>query len=333
MSKVTIHTIAKELNLNSSTVSRALNNSNRVKKETKELILAKAKELGYQPNYVAANLRKKKSRSIGVVVPWISRHFFSTAIAGMEEASYEAGYSLIICQSLEDYERERQNLETLLANQVAGIVISVSMETSCLKHLMAVQNQEVPLVLFDRAVKDIQASHVLTNDFKAAYQTTTHLIEQGCQNIALLSGPLGVTIYEERVRGYKEALKDHGIKPKDELTFVSRLLEEDGYIGMKQLYQELPAVDGVFAANDLAAIGAMKYLKESNIAIPQTVRVAGFSNEPVSAMLSPSLTTVKQPAFEMGKQAVELLLKQIELSSDTESRILDSELIIRSSSR
>lgn len=331
----TIHDIAKALAINSSTVSRALNNSPRVTQITKDKILAKAKELGYQRNLLASNLRKNKTNTIGVVVPRISRHFFSSVIQGIEETTYLAGYNVIICQSLEKLEREKDIIETLAANRVDGLLISVSMETNNQDHFKILQNNRIPYVFFDRHLNSKKVSNVLIDDFKGGFDATEHLILKGHQKIVHFSGPQELAIYKNRFLGYKAALQKHGIPFAKEFVISSRLMENDGFNNINQLIKANIAFDGVFAANDLSAIGAMKCLKEKGVKIPEEVAIVGFSNEPVSSVIEPSLTTIDQSGFQLGKTATNLLFKNITEKENfkEETIILQSNLIQRNSTK
>ncbi|MGS2762581.1 LacI family DNA-binding transcriptional regulator [Sinomicrobium sp. M5D2P9] len=334
--KPTIHEIARVLNINSSTVSRALNNSNRVTQKTKEKVWAKAEELGYQRNLLASNLRRNQTNTIGVVVPRISRHFFSSAIAGIEEAAFISGFNVIICQSLEKLDREQRIVKNLVANRVDGILISVSMETTESGHLQYLQDNGTPLVFFDRHCKNMpNASKVLINDFQAAYDAVTHLIAKGCKKIAHFSGPQELEIYKNRLKGYKKALKDHHIAYNPKIVLTSTLMESDGSASIKKILQDHPDLDGIFSANDVSAIGAVKYLKKIGKKIPEDVAIVGFSNEPSSEVIEPSLTTVDQSAFEIGKIACDLLVSNIqndEAGLSNQTIILNPSLLERGSS-
>jgi len=333
--KITIHDIAKKLNINSSTVSRALNNSPRVTQKTKDKILAAANEMGYQRNHLASSLRTSKTHTIGIIVPRISRHFFSSAIAGIEETAYEAGYHVFICQSLEQLEREQNLVNTLLANRVDGVMVSISMETENYEHFQGLKNRGVPLVFFDRHCDIPDYNTVLIDDFQAGFEATEHLILQGCKNIAHLSGPQNVEIYKNRFKGYQNALAKHHIPFREEMVFSSRLMEKDGAESAKSILTLKPKVDGLFSANDVAAIGAMQYFKEKGIKIPQDIAIVGFSNEPISGIIEPSLTTIDQPGFEMGRLATNLLISQIENKAGEilkETIVLKPSLIERRSS-
>lgn len=334
--KITIHDIAKQLNLNSSTVSRALNDSPRVTKKTKAKVLAKAHDLGYQRNDLASNLRKNKTNTLGVIVPRISRHFFSSAIAGIEETAYALGYNVVICQSLEQWTREQNNIHTFLTNRVAGVLVSISMETENYEHFQALIKRDIPVVFFDRHCNLPNTSSVLLDDFQAGFDATEHLILNGYKRIAHFSGPRHLEIYKNRFEGYKAALSKYGLPFDEALVINSRLMEQDGIDGIDKLLAMPYAVDGIFSANDVAAIGAIQQLKKKGIRIPQDVGVVGFSNEPISAVIEPSLTTMDQPGFEIGKTAARLLISQIvnkEQQITHKDAIIKARLITRDSSQ
>jgi LacI family transcriptional regulator len=336
--KTTIHDIAKALNIDASTVSRALNNSPRVSQKTKGRIMAKANELGYQRNLLASNLRKNKSNTIGVIVPRISRHFFSSVISGIEETAYDAGYNVMICQSLEQLHRERKLVETLLANRVDGVLLSVSMETEEYDHLMNIKNNGTPFLFFDRHCEMEGISSVLIDDFQGGFDATEHLILNGCKNIGHFSGPQELAIYRNRTAGYRKALEKHKIPYRPELVLRSSLMENDGAEGAKSLLSLPYKVDGLFSANDIAAIGAMKYFKNNGVKIPENMAIVGFSNEPISGVIDPSLTTMDQPGFQIGKIATNLLLEEISSvpygnTVMEKTTILKSTLIERESTR
>lgn len=331
--KVTIHDISKVLNIDSSTVSRALNDSPRVSQKTKDKILAKAKALGYQRNSLASNLRTNKTNTIGVVVPRISRNFFSNVISGIEETAYENGYNVIICQSLESLEREEKIMNTLLSNRMDGILISISMQTTSYEHLKPFKAYGAPIVFYDRPCNFEGASSVSIDDFDASFKATEHLILQGCKNIVHFGGPQDIELYQNRKKGYQKALEKHGLPFLEDYFFSTKLSEEDG-VAMAKKILKLGGVDGIYSANDTAAISAMQYLKSKGVHIPKDIAVVGFNNDPISAVIEPSLTTINQPDFEMGKKATKLLIQQIHNNTNLgESIVLTSELIVRDSSK
>ncbi|WP_034040935.1 LacI family DNA-binding transcriptional regulator [Wocania ichthyoenteri] len=334
--KITIHDISKHLGIDSSTVSRALNDSERVSKKTKTLILNTASEMGYQRNVLASNLRKRVTNTIGVVVPRISRHFFSSVIQGVEETAYQAGYNVLICQSLEQLEREKKIIDTLVANRVDGVLISISMETMDYNHMQGLKNGGIPLVFFDRHCNIPETNNVLIDDFKGGFDATQHLISKGCKNIVHFSGPQELEIYKNRFKGYKEALNKNNIPYRKEYVISSRLMENDGFENAKKLLDSNLEFDSIFSANDVAAIAAIKYLTDKGVKIPDDVAIVGFSNEPISTVINPALTTINQPGFEMGKKATDLLLKHIKNENgllNSQTIIMDSNLIERQSSK
>ena len=333
--KATIHDISKSLGIDSSTVSRALNDSPRVSKKTKDLIIQKAKELGYQRNSLASNLRTNKTNTIAVVLPRISRHFFSTVIAGIEETAYLAGYNVIICQTLDALDREKKIIASLISNRVDGIIISISMETTNYEHLEAYKQLGNPIVFIDRPCSLPNCSNINIDNFHASFMTTEHLIFQGCKHIAHFSGSQNIELYRQRKNGYLAALKKHHIPINNHYIFESNLSEEDG-VNMAKNILELNTIDGIISANDTAAISAMQYLKSQGVKIPEDIAVTGFNNDPISAVIEPSLTTINQPAFEIGNMSSTILIEQIEnktIHAKSKSKLLNSELIIRNSSR
>ena len=333
-SNITIHDISKSLGIDSSTVSRALNDSPRVSEKTKAKILARAEELGYQRNSLASQLRTNRSNTIGVIVPRISRHFFSNVIAGIEETAFEDGYGVVICQSLEQIEREEKLIDTLLSNRVDGLLISISMQTNRLDHFESYKKHGFPLIFFDRPCNKNKYTNVIIDDFNAGFEATEHLIKQGCENIFHMAGPQNMELYIQRTKGYMAALKKHGVEIKEEFIFESKLMNADGVEAARKILK-LKKVDAVFSSNDTAAIGAMQHLMASGIKIPEDIAFVGFSNEPVSTVIQPSLSTISQSDFEMGQIATKLLISQIENKSDlklVDTKILQPKLIIRDSS-
>ncbi|WP_299062013.1 LacI family DNA-binding transcriptional regulator [uncultured Polaribacter sp.] len=333
--EVTIHDIASILGIDSSTVSRALNDSSRVAKKTKDKILEKSIELGYQRNHLASNLRKSKTFTLGVIVPRISRQFFSNAIAGIEETAFKAGYTVVICQSLESFEREESIINSLLANRVDGVLISISMETKNYEHLAGLKQRNIPYVFFDRHCKIPENSNVVIDDFKAAYKAVEHLIDNNCKEIAHFSGPQNLEIYKNRFKGYKAALEKYNIPFREELVISSSLMENNGKENVIKMLTLPYKVDGLFCANDVVAIGAMKYLKEINIKIPEDFAIVGFSNESISSVIEPGLTTVNQSGLKIGNVAANLLIDKISNESkrkNHETIIVKTNLIERKSS-
>lgn len=331
--KPTIHDISKVLNIDSSTVSRALNNSPRVSKKTKDLILKKAEELGYQKNTLASNLRTSKTNTIGVIVPRISRNFFSSVISGIEETGYKGGYNVVIGQTFDNLEREQKLVSTFLSNRVDGLLISISMETTDYEHLENYKKNGGPIVFYDRPVTLKDCPSITINDFEASYKATKHLILKGCKNIVHFSGIQKINLYKNRKEGYFAALKEYNIPIREEYVFEAKLSEEDGIEFAKRILK-MKHIDGIYSANDTAAISAIQYLKSNGIKIPKDISVVGFNNDPISAVIEPSLTTINQPDFEMGTIACSLLINLIENKNthvENLSKVLTTELIVRNS--
>jgi len=333
--EITIHDLARKLNISASTVSRALNDNPRISQKTRDKIKAAALALGYQPNSIASNLRNRKSNTIGIVVPLINRHFFSSVISGVEDVAFAAGYNVVISQSNDEFEKEQRIVRSMFSNRVDGLIISIAMKTTQFEHLKLFTGKKVPLVFFDRIVREINADRVVVDDFNGGYKVTKHLIEQGCKRIAHLTGPLNLQTYTDRKKGYTDALHDHGLPVNEELIIVNNLTRADGLMAIQQLLGLENRPDAIFCGNDTTALSAISHLKEVGIRVPEEIAIVGFSNEPFSEVVTPSISTIKQPGFEMGQKAAQMLIKQIENKERTEifeTVTMPTELIIRESS-
>lgn len=332
-SQVTIKDIAKKLNISPSTVSRALRDHPDISAKTKEMVNSLAEELDYQPDSIAQSLKKRKTNLIGVIVPEIKHYFFSTAISGIEEVAYRAGYAIIVSQSNESYDRECVNVRALISNRVAGLLISIAQTTENSDHFKLLERQGIPFVFFDRVCEDIEASKVVVDDFNGAFNAVEHLINSGYKRIAHLAGPKHLSISQQRLDGYLSALKKHKIPYDKNLVVYGGLNEEDGIIGFQKLLQLDHLPDALFAVNDPVAIGAFEKIKEHGLEIPEDMALVGFSNNPISSLIEPSLTTVEQPAYEIGKRAAELLIEQIKFGESFIMRkdMLKTKLIVRDS--
>lgn len=334
--EITIHDIAKMLNISASTVSRALKDNPIISEATRKRIKQTADEMGYRPNVMAANFRTKRTNTIGVIVPLINRHFFSSVISGIEEVAYDQGFAVTISQSNDNLVKERKIAQTLFANRVDGVILSIGMETKKIDHLQMFSNRNIPMVFFDRIVDEIDTHKIVVNDFEGGYKATSHLIEQGALKIAHIGGPLNLKIYANRQKGYCKALADAGLEIDDNLIINGSLRRNDGYKATQKLIQSKKQPDAIFCANDTTALSAIIYLKENGIKVPENIAIVGFSNEPFSEVVTPSISTIKQPGFIIGKMAAELIIKQI-ISNNTipqfETIVMPTELIIRESSR
>ncbi|ELR71505.1 LacI family transcriptional regulator [Fulvivirga imtechensis AK7] len=336
--QITIKDIARELDISPSTVSRALKDHPDISPKTKKQVRELAEKLNYQPNSIALSLRSSKTNTIGVVIPQIEHFFFSTVISGIEDVAYAAGYSVIVAQSNESYEREVMDTQALFNNRVDGILVSMSRETTDYKHLESLHTRGIPMVFYDRVCDSINCSKVVVDDFDGSYQATKHLIEQGYKRIAHLAGPYSLTMFRQRLEGYKKALEDHGL-PIDENLILQENASNDETLA-KELTKELMAMknrpDAIFANTDIAALGAMITIKEYGLKIPGDIGIVGFSNWRFTALTEPTITTVSQPGFEMGQEAAHLLIREIEAKKDQviepETKILKTELVVRKSS-
>lgn len=337
--QVTIKDIARELGISPSTVSRALKDHPDISVETKKAVNELAEKLNYQPNIVALSLRQKKTNTIGVIIPEIVHFFFSTVISGIEDVAYNAGYNVILSQSGESYPREVTDMKALFNSRVDGMLISISRETTNFDHIESIISKGVPIVFYDRMYNNPNTSKVIVDDMEGAKEAVLHLIDQGCKRIAHIQSAPNLIISEDRLRGYKEALKDRKIEFKEKLIFTCETgtLEEGKSVTQKIFAQPNPP-DAIFANNDPLAMGAMMALKEKGLKIPQDVAVAGFSNWFFDELMEPSLTSVDQPGFQMGQEAARLLIRQIELKEKDqddykpETKVLKTRLIIRNSS-
>lgn len=334
--EITIYDIAKHLNISATTVSRGLKDHPAINKNTRKKIVEAAKHLGYRSNTFASSLRSKKTFTIGVIVPRLNSYFMSAALAGMEDAASRESYNLIISQSLENAEKEVANAHTMFNKRVDGLLVSLAYDTEKIDHFTPFFRKGIPVVFFDRIYPHIDSTSIVIDNYRAAYDVTKHLIEQGCRKIMHLGGNLLRNVYADRLKGYKQALKDHAI-PFDEkkLVYISKLNEETGIKAAEQILKMSSKPDGVFSANDTAAVYCMIKLKEAGIRIPTDIAFAGFNNDPISKIIEPNLTTVNYSGYDVGEAAVNSLinhLKGISSIKTTNTIILRSDLIIRASS-
>ena len=333
---VTIKDIAKALNFSTSTVSRALRGSYEISAETKKLVLEYAEKINYRPNPIALSLKERRSRAIGVVVSEIANNFFSQAINGIESIAYNRGYHVIITQSHESEEREKVNVEHHASRSVDGLLISLSSETVDLTYLKELHDKGLPIVFFDRITDEIETHKVTANNYLGAFQATEHLIYQGFKKIAHITNSPSLSITAERLNGYIDALEKHNIPFNESLvkycTHGGMILEEIEE-AVNDLFGSKIKPDAIFTASDritTLCFGVLKNLKPK-----KELGFTGFTNTKVGELFDPPLTVVRQPAFEIGQNATELLIQMIESKRpvvDFETKILDTELIIRESS-
>lgn len=328
--------LAKAAGVSLATISRVFNESDKVKPATQKRILALAEKMNYRPNKMAAALRKGKSGSIAIVVPFIHQEVFSFAIKSMEEILRGAGYNVLICQSFESFEQEKEIIENLKHLKIDGIIISISKETKRIHHLSALQKENIPIIFFDRMIEIGAVNSVVINNYNGAYQATNHLIEQGCKNIIHLVGRKGVTIFNERRRGFEAAVTDNqkSLKTTTVITF------DDGQPeGIKQLKTFLQSVNppiGILAHGDIAALVALRIINELKLHIPEEVAIIGFGDSNFCTYLRPSLSSVNQRNEDVGKLAATLLINAMNQDGDLgviSQQMLPPILKIRGSSK
>ncbi|MCQ2201029.1 MAG: LacI family transcriptional regulator [Bacteroidales bacterium] len=326
----TIVDIARELNLHPSTVSRALTGQGRVGEATKDLVFKKAVELGYNCNQVASSLRKGITDTVGMVVPLINRLFFSNVISGAESVLNPAGYNLVVCQTHDRKEDETRVIRNLLRNQVAGMIVSHSLETINPELLQNVSSNGVVLVQFDRAFEDLPGTCVVNDNFAGAYAATKHMIENGYKRIGHLGGEFTSNIYEERLAGYRHALEEAGMAFDESIIFTNSISRDKGFYNMAMALEK--KCDALYCAGDYAALGVMEYARHNNIRIPEDFGVVGTANETFAELINPSLTSVEQNARDMGIEAAEAFLAIREGKSPVKRKIVvPMKLIIRES--
>jgi len=329
MRKATIVDIAKELNLSASTVSRALNGIGRMNQATRNKVLQLAKKWDYHPNPHAKRLKKSKTFTIGLIVPELTHHFYSKIVKGIDSILDDIGYQQIICVSNEEYAKEKKAAQALLDARVDGLLIALSNQTEEYDHIQQLIDNEIPVVFIDRTCEDIHAPYVITDDFEGAKTATNYLIDLGCKNIAFIQGPKNVSTTFHRLTGYKEALKAGNI-PLDEKLIIKH--EEDAkFNDLIKNIVETCHVDGILAHSDYHAFKSMQALQNHGYKVPDDVQIVGYADEPLASYTTPGITTVKQPAFELGKIGMELLMKEIESGVAGEPKVLETVLVVRES--
>jgi LacI family transcriptional regulator len=333
--EITIYDIARELAISPATVSRGLKDHPAVKKATRKKIQDLARELGYRSNTFASNLRKKHTNTIGVIVPRLSSYFMSNVIAGMEQVVTTEGYNLIITQSSESLDREQTNVITMFNNRVDGLLVSLSHETDNIEHFDPFINRGIPVIFFDRIREHTQCMGIIIDNYKAGYDATKHLLDQGYRRIMHIGGNPISQVYSERVRGYKKALTDYKITIDPKLILTKNMSEKAGVEAAEQILKMKQKPDAVFSANDACAIYCMLTLKDAGLRIPEDIGFVGFNNDPMSKVVEPNLTTVNYPGYAMGEAAATQLINHlngISAMKSTNIIVLRSELIIRGSS-
>ncbi len=334
--KTTIHDIARELHVTPSTVSRALNNHHSISDATKKAVATTARKLHYQHNKIASSLRLGRTRIIGVMIPSAEINFFGSVVHGIEKVAREKDYSILIFQSNEQTDFEREGVETFIRSRVDGVLVSISKQTADPSHFLELKKRRVPLVLFDRASDSLGVPSVVVDDYAGAFKATKHLLEQGCRCIAHIGGPQHVPIFHQRLQGYRNALLEAGLPVQDGHLQYGSISIESGKACMENLLRSAQPPDGIFAVEDFTALGAMQALKEKGLRIPGDVAIIGFANEAFGAFITPSLSTVDQQTIQMGEAAARLFFDSLEANdfytAPPQKKVLEPVLVYRHSS-
>jgi len=333
--QVTIKDLAEELGIAPSTVSKALKNHPDISQDTRKRVNDLAKLWNYYPNPIALSLRNSRTKTIGLIIPEIVHHFFSSVISGIEDVAYDAGYNVMIYQSNESYNRELIAVQALLNSRVEGMLISLSKETRNFDHLKDVLEHGVPVGMFDRVCEEIEADKVTVDDYQGAYSAVSHLIRSGCRRIAHLSGPPGLPIADFRRGGYLDALRDNNLEINRDLIIYCDNFKH-ALIRTKQLMNLSEPPDAFFTVNEFTATGVVKSLYDLKIKIPDEVSVFAFSNGLITQVTNPALSTVDQHAYQIGQTSAQLLLDRLlnrQISRPFIHQVIKTELIIRESTR
>lgn len=313
MKEITLKQIAETLGISITTVSKALKNYPDVSPKTKKMVLELAGKLHYTPNSFAVNLRTKESKTIGLIIPEVVHHFFSNVVNGIIAEAEKNGYLVIILQSNESLELEKKQVALLINKRVDGIAMSLSNESNDDEHLKEIIRRGIPFVQFDKISKLIPSSKVIINDQKAAMDAVQHLIDNGCKKIAHIRGPVNPQNAIDRFIGYKKAIEKNGIPFNSSLVYTcDNVTFEEGLFFAKKIVEEHPDVDGIFVITDLVAVGVLTYFNEKKINVPKDIAVIGFSNWFMSKVITPKLSSIDQPSFEMGVVSFNLLLEEMQ---------------------
>lgn len=334
MDRVNLKRLAKELNLAISTVSRALSDSYDISEDTKKKVIALAKKLNYQPNPFARSLRNRSSKTIAVILPEIANNYFSVAINGIEEVAQANSFHVLIYITHENLQKEADIVKLLLNGRVDGILMSLSGGSEDIGHLKELQESKVPVVFFDRVSDTIQTVKVITNNFESGYLATSHLIKQGSRKIAYLTFSGDLSIEQQRMKGYMESVSNRGLSHREEFIVRCNTNSKENYQKIKEILSADDRPDGVFASVESLAILTYEVCSELNLRIPEDVKIVGFSNLRTASLLNPALSTITQPAFNMGQEAAKALfiaLQKPHIKMENQTIVLRSNLIERRS--
>lgn len=334
MEKINLKWLAKELNLSIATVSKALRNGWDVNAKTKQRVLDLAERLNYQPDPYASSMRKRKSQTIAVIIPEIANNFFSVVLDGIQMIADKKGYHVLTYLTHDNNLNECSTIKHLESGRVDGVLMSLCSETSDKLHLTRLKKTGMPIVFFDRVAEIADCPTVTTDDYESAYKATEHLIHKGCKRIAYLSLPQHISINHMRQQGYVDALVKNKIEINDSLIIQCTNDIAKDHLIIKKLLKGKNKPDGIFASVEKLVITTYHACNEMKIKIPGAVKIISFSNLKTASLLNPSLSTITQPALDMGKEACELLFRKIEKKASkyvSEHVVLKSSLIVRKS--
>ena len=330
--KTTLKQLAGELNLSISTVSKALKNSYEINEKTIARVKALAKKRHYRPNRMALSLKNSQTKTIGVIIPNILNYFFSKVLLGIEDEANKNGYQIIICLSNNKYEKELQSLELLSDGSVDGFILSIARETQLKQHNSHFKNiikQGYPIVMFDRVTNKIECDKVIIDDFEATFNATNYLINQGRKKIALISSLTDLNIGKQRANGYKKALKNNA-SYKNKNLIVNIHNKTEYKTAITSLFEKNKNIDGILTTDNVSAITALKTAHQKGYAIPKDISIIGFADDKISRLSYPSLTTIDQNAFEIGKKSVNTLIERLNnKTAEFKTKVIETSLIVR----
>ena len=332
---VSINNIAKLAGVSKSTVSRILNDRGKFSKDTRDKVLQIVKKLNYSPSMVARSLRNRRTKTIGLLLPDIVNPFFPEIMKGVENVALENGYVVILCSSNEDTQKEFMYFHMFENRWIDGIIYSgVTGTEEEVQGVRAILGQGIPVVLMDREIEDYFASVVIIDNENAAYDATTYCFELGHKRIGFIAAPLKVKLFSKRLEGYQKALQKHGIEFDESLVIEGDLTIKGGSLAGKELLARKDPPTAIFASNDLMAIGAMKEIQGNGLKVPEHISIIGFDDILTASLVTPALTTIAQPKYEMGMEAMNLLIRMIEKKGASKSKIvLDTQLVVRESTK
>ncbi len=330
---ISLKDLADELGVSISTVSRALKDNPIISPDLTQKIKSLAAERNYIPNPLAMGLLRQQTKMIGVIVPDLVTHFYSSVISGIEEVAKENGYYILISSSNESFEKEKESIQNLLKSRVEGLIVCISQQTSSFEHFRQLTENDIPLVFFDRVAEMQDVPTVTVDGVEAAKNVTRHFYENGCRRIAYISGPEHLNISKKRKEGYLKGLQECGLQFNPDLLVECNLNTEEATLATQKLLGLEKIPDAIFGINDTIAFAAMKEIKKHKLKIPDDIALVGFTDEFHSTVVEPALTSVTHPTLQMGRETARLFFKCIETGENiSENVVLPTSLVVRDSS-